>query len=126
MPQMRTKYCFINIFWTVLSFFSYKNWCMIGNWNGVASLQLDRNSEKNVKVNQGKLPNIFFDLMHNLDLFDQLMQKSSNSREYIYFSEKIYFPRTDIFWISKNSSTKFSKAEISPKNFSDHNPVTLL
>lgn len=54
-------------------------------------------------------------------------RENGNSRKYTCFSEKRTFSRIDMTWnLKKNLDTKFSKAEILPKTFSDHNIVSLV
>lgn len=46
---------FEHLFQQQLSF-SYQHWYILGDWNGVVTLQLDRSIDKVIKAMQGKLP----------------------------------------------------------------------
>ena len=68
-----------------LSAYSYISWCLLGDWNGVTTPMLDRTSEKQLKMKQGKLPKSFFELMENLVLTYVWKQKWASKRLHFLF-----------------------------------------
>lgn len=88
---------------------------------GMSPIQ-NRTSEKNIKISQGKLPKIFFEMMDNLELADIWRIKNGGVNEFTYFSERhISFSRINITLLA----TGVYKVDILPKTFSDHNPVIM-
>lgn len=69
-----------------LTSFTYENWCLLGNQNGVTSPTHDRTSSKGIKPSQGKLQ-VFIELMDNLTLADSWRHKNGLARHYTFFSK---------------------------------------
>lgn len=49
---------------------TFQYWCVIGDYNGVVTSQMDRLADKGIKGTQGKLLPTFFELTDTLGLID--------------------------------------------------------
>lgn len=100
---------------------------MMGNWHRVIEPILDRSSDLQIKSKWGKLTKSFFELIENLTLVDFWRHKYGLARDYTFYSERFKsFSRIDMIWILLNLANKIIKVNISPKTFSDHNPVSII
>lgn len=61
-------------------FFPNGKRCMMGDWNGVVVSQFGRISDKEIKLNQSKLPKSYFDMMDNLSLAETWRERYGTSR----------------------------------------------
>uniref|UniRef100_A0A670IB05 Reverse transcriptase domain-containing protein n=1 Tax=Podarcis muralis TaxID=64176 RepID=A0A670IB05_PODMU len=98
---------------------------LLGDFNAVPILELDRQTEKS-KRKQGKLPKSFQDLEENMDLIDAWRYKHPIEKQFTFFSEvHKSWGRIDQIWISRELTLRTTKCEIQPRTFSDHNSIIL-
>uniref|UniRef100_A0A670IZE6 Reverse transcriptase domain-containing protein n=1 Tax=Podarcis muralis TaxID=64176 RepID=A0A670IZE6_PODMU len=97
---------------------------LLGDMNGVVSLNIDRLREG--EGSEGKLPQTFFSLVNNLNLVDVWRFKFPLEKQYTFHSEPHdSFSRLDQIWVSAELVPRATKVEILPKTISDHNAVKL-
>lgn len=79
--------------------------------------------EKRKPMN-GKLPNIFFNLIKNEDLYDVWREWNPKTRYYTFYSERHKtLSRIDMVWTTKELDILTDKVEILSSGLSDHNLV---
>lgn len=98
----------------------YEQLILMGDFNGVVSMQLNRHPKKN----WGKLPKIFTELIEQEQLVDVWRNWNTEKKDFAYYSlSKKIFTRIGIIWVSKNMEVLTKKGEIRPRSISDHNPL---
>lgn len=95
---------------------------LMGDMNGVVSLEMDRLREGTSK--EGKLPKSFFSLIRNCNLTDIWRLRHPLDKQFTYHSEPNQsLSRIDQIWISSELSPRTQQIEIKPKVISDHSPI---
>uniref|UniRef100_A0A670JGC5 Reverse transcriptase domain-containing protein n=1 Tax=Podarcis muralis TaxID=64176 RepID=A0A670JGC5_PODMU len=97
---------------------------LLGDMNGVVSLDMDRLREGRGK--EGKLPRTFFSLVQNCNLVDIWRFKYPLGKQYTYHSEpNDSSSRLDQIWTSVELVSRVIRVEIQAKTISDHNPIKM-
>uniref|UniRef100_A0A670HPA6 Reverse transcriptase domain-containing protein n=1 Tax=Podarcis muralis TaxID=64176 RepID=A0A670HPA6_PODMU len=97
---------------------------LLGDMNGVVSLELDR--QRNSKGKEGKLPRTFFSLAQSCNLVDIWRSKHPLDKQYTFHSEpNESLSRIDQIWISKELVFRSITVEIQVRTISDHNPIKM-
>uniref|UniRef100_A0A670K591 Reverse transcriptase domain-containing protein n=1 Tax=Podarcis muralis TaxID=64176 RepID=A0A670K591_PODMU len=97
---------------------------LLGDMNGVVSLELDR--LRDTKSKDGKLPRTFFSLAQNCNLVDIWRFKYPLEKQYTFHSEpNDSSSRLDQIWISKELVPRSARVEIQARTISDHNPIKM-
>uniref|UniRef100_A0A670ICM2 Reverse transcriptase domain-containing protein n=1 Tax=Podarcis muralis TaxID=64176 RepID=A0A670ICM2_PODMU len=97
---------------------------VMGDMNGVVSLELDR--LRKTKNKEGKLPKTFFTMMKNYNLVDIWRLRNPLEKQFTYHSEPNQsFSRIDQIWVSNELTLRIKKIEIQAKVLSDHNPIEM-
>ena len=107
-----------------LSEFVEGNLIMLGDFNAVVNLKLDK-SKKKAKGN--KFPNSTLQQMEQLCLKDVWREKNSTNGGFTYYSDHHdSYSRIDQAWISKNMLSSVKDIGILPITISDHAPIELI
>lgn len=66
--------------------YSFQNWCVIGDYNGVVTPWLDKSADKEIKETQ-QLSQTFLELVNTLGLIDVWGCKKWTNKNYLLFRE---------------------------------------
>uniref|UniRef100_A0A803SU58 Reverse transcriptase domain-containing protein n=1 Tax=Anolis carolinensis TaxID=28377 RepID=A0A803SU58_ANOCA len=105
----------------------YEEIILLGDWNGVLNPQIDRQSGRKIKQDQGKLPIAFNTLMKTTGVVDVWRHLYGNQKGFTFYSEAhSSLSRIDMFLTSKTLIPQIKKMEILPRTLSDHNAILLV
>uniref|UniRef100_A0A670I952 exodeoxyribonuclease III n=1 Tax=Podarcis muralis TaxID=64176 RepID=A0A670I952_PODMU len=97
---------------------------LLGDMNGVVSLEVDR--LRDTKGKEGKLPRTFFSLVQNCNLVDIWRFRHPLEKQYTFYSEpNDSSSRLDQIWVSKELVPRSLRVEIQARTISDHNPIKM-
>lgn len=112
---------------TLLRKYNVQNICVIGDFNAILDVELDRRSiQKRKKIKANLLQKNFLDIREEFDLVDMWRVQNGSSRQFTFYSHRHQtWTRIDQCWMSICLIKDVLEADILPKSYADHNPLLI-